>query len=142
GHARLAVIDLSVAASQPMPNEDGSLHIVFNGEIYNYRALREQVAAQGHTLHSRSDTEVILHLYEDNGPRCVEQLRGMFAFAIWDGRRRRLFLARDRVGKKPLFYYHDAGHFIFGSEIKALLAHPDVPRALNATALPYYLAHG
>lgn len=142
GHARLAVIDLSVAASQPMPNEDGSLHIVFNGEIYNYRALREQVAARGHTLHSRSDTEVILHLYEDNGPRCVEQLRGMFAFAIWDGRRRRLFLARDRVGKKPLFYYHDAGRFIFGSEIKALLAHPDVPRALNATALPYYLAHG
>jgi asparagine synthase (glutamine-hydrolysing) len=142
GHTRLAVIDRSPGAAQPMPNEDGSLHIVFNGEIYNYRALQEQVVARGHQLHSRSDTEAILHLYEDDGLRCVDYLRGMFAFAIWDGSQRRLLLARDRVGKKPLFYYHDAGRFIFGSEVKALLAHPDAPRALNVAALPYYLAHG
>jgi asparagine synthase (glutamine-hydrolysing) len=142
GRTRLAVIDLSPDAAQPMANEDGSLHIVFNGEIYNYRALREQVAAQGHRLSSHSDTEVILHLYEDFGPTCVDHLRGMFAFALWDGPRQRLVLARDRVGKKPLFYYHDDHHFVFGSEIKALLAHPQVPRRLNTTALPYYLIHG
>ncbi|MBC7250915.1 MAG: asparagine synthase (glutamine-hydrolyzing) [Anaerolineae bacterium] len=142
GHTRLAVIDLSPAAAQPMANEDGSLHIVFNGEIYNYRALREQVAAQGHALHSHSDTEVILHLYEDEGLHGVERLRGMFAFALWDSPRQRLFLARDRVGKKPLYYYQDDRRFVFGSEIKALLAHPQVPRRLNTAALPYYLVHG
>ncbi len=142
GHTRLAVIDLSPDAAQPMANEDGSLYIVFNGEVYNYRTLREQVAGRGHRLSSHSDTEVILHLYEDFGPACLDYLRGMFAFALWDGRQRRLVLARDRVGKKPLFYYHDAHRFVFGSEIKALLAHPDVPRALNTASLPHYLAHG
>lgn len=142
GHTRLAVIDLSPDAAQPMANENGSLHIVFNGEIYNYRMLREQVAGRGHRLFSHSDTEVVLHLYEDFGPAGVDHLLGMFAFALWDERRQRLVLARDRVGKKPLFYYHDPHRFVFGSEIKALLAHPDVPRQLNIAALPYYLAHG
>ena len=142
GHTRLAVIDLSPDAAQPMPNEDGSLHIVFNGEIYNYRTLREQVTARGHRLSSHSDTEVILHLYEDFGPTCVDHLRGMFAFALWDGPRQRLILARDRVGKKPLYYYCDSHRFVFGSEIKALLAHPQVPHRLNTAALPYYLVHG
>ncbi|MDY7041084.1 MAG: asparagine synthase (glutamine-hydrolyzing) [Chloroflexota bacterium] len=142
GHTRLAVIDLSTAADQPMVNEDESLHIVFNGEIYNYRELRGQVAARGHRISSQSDTEVILHIYEDEGPRCVERLRGMFAFAIWDRARQRFFLARDRVGKKPLYYYHRNHRFVFGSEIKALLAHPDVPRRLNVAAVPHYLAHG
>src|ERR1019366_1282592 len=106
GHLRLSIIDLSTGA-QPMTNEDETIWIVFNGEIYNFQELREQLAGKGHVFRSRSDTEVIIHAYEEFGPDCVNLLRGMFAFAIWDSKRKRLFLARDRVGIKPLYYCQD-----------------------------------
>ncbi len=141
GMTRLAIIDLA-GGRQPMSNEDGSLWIVFNGEIYNYRELRPDLLSRGHRLQTRSDTEVILHLFEEEGERCVERLRGMFAFAIWDARRRRLFLARDRLGKKPLYLWHRDGLFLFASEIKALLCHPAVSRALDPEAFHHYLAFG
>ena len=141
GSTRLAIIDLA-GGRQPISNEDGSLWIVFNGEIYNYRDLRPGLEARGHRFRTRSDTEVILHLFEEEGERCVEHLRGMFAFAIWDSRRRQLFLARDRIGKKPLYYWQGSGVFLFASEIKALLCHPDLSRALDAEALHHYLAFG
>jgi asparagine synthase (glutamine-hydrolysing) len=141
GMTRLAIIDLA-AGRQPMANEDGSIWIVFNGEIYNHRLLRRDLEAKGHRFATESDTEAILHLYEDMGEECVEALRGMFAFAIWDRPRQRLLLARDRLGKKPLYYWHCNGLFLFGSEIKALLAHPDVGRDLDQEALHHYLAFG
>ncbi|MEK7220481.1 MAG: asparagine synthase (glutamine-hydrolyzing) [candidate division NC10 bacterium] len=141
GMTRLAIIDLA-GGRQPMSNEDGSLWIIFNGEIYNYRDLRPDLLARGHRFQSRSDTEVILHLFEDEGEACVDRLRGMFAFAIWDARRRRLFLARDRMGKKPLYFWQRDGLFLFASEIKALLCHPAVPRALDREAFHNYLAFG
>ena len=127
-HRRLAIIDLSTAAGQPMCNEDGSLWITFNGEIYNFHELRRELEKQGHVFRTHSDTEVIVHAYEEFGRHCLERLRGMFAFAIWDGRTRTLFLARDRVGKKPLFYFYAADRFLFASEIKALFADDTVPR--------------
>jgi asparagine synthase (glutamine-hydrolysing) len=141
GAVRLAIIDLT-GGRQPIANEDGTLSIVFNGEVYNHRELRPRLEARGHRFRSRSDTEVILHLYEDEGERCVDQLRGMFAFAIWDARRRSLFLARDRMGKKPLYYWQRSGLFLFGSEIKALLCHPAVSRAVDWQAFHHYLAFG
>jgi len=141
GVRRLAIIDLT-GGRQPMSNEDGSLWIVFNGEIYNHRSLRPDLETKGHRFKTRSDTEVILHLYEDEGERCVDRLRGMFAFAVWDANRRRLFLARDRMGKKPLYYWHRDGLFLFASEIKALLCHPAVSRALDWEAFHHYLAFG
>jgi asparagine synthase (glutamine-hydrolysing) len=125
-----------------MSNEDGTLWIVFNGEIYNYRELRRPLKALGHPFRSQSDTEVILHLYEEKGERCVEELDGMFAFALWDARRLRLLLARDRVGKKPLFYYSDARLFAFASEIKALFHHPSIPVDIDESAIPLYFIHG
>ncbi|MFQ5830303.1 MAG: asparagine synthase (glutamine-hydrolyzing) [Candidatus Methylomirabilia bacterium] len=141
GLTRLAIIDLA-GGRQPMSNEDGSIWIVFNGEIYNYRELRPGLEAGGHRFKSRSDTEVILHLYEEEGERCVGRLRGMFAFALWDGQRRRLFLARDRLGKKPLYYWHRDGLFLFASEIKALLCSPAVSRTMDWEAFHHYLAFG
>ena len=141
GMTRLAIIDLA-GGRQPMTNEDGSLWIVFNGEIYNHRELQRDLEARGHRFRSRSDTEAILHLYEDAGERCVERLRGMFAFAIWDAARATLFLARDRLGKKPLYYRHQDGLFLFASEIKALLCHPAVSRQVNLDAFHHYLAFG
>lgn len=127
GHTRLKIIDLSEAANQPMSNQTGTLWIVFNGEIYNFRELRTELQAQGYPFHSQSDTEVVLHLYEEAGEKCVDHLDGMFAFAIWDRRQRRIFLARDRVGKKPLYYCVCVGStFVFGSEVKAILRHPAV----------------
>ena len=141
GMTRLAIIDL-VTGAQPMANEDASLWIVFNGEIYNYRELRPALEARGHRFATRSDTEVILHAFEEAGEACVERLRGMFAFAIWDGRRRRLFVARDRLGKKPFYYWHRDGLFLFASELKALLCHPAVGRELDWPALHHYLAFG
>lgn len=140
-HRRLSIIDLA-GGDQPMRNEDGSVRVVFNGEIYNYPHLRDVLLAKGHTLRTKSDTEVLVHLYEDHGAALVEKLRGMFAFALWDVRRRRLLLARDRVGQKPLYYYRDRNRFLFGSEIKAILACPDVDRTIDQEALESYLTWG
>lgn len=125
GFRRLSIIDLN-SGHQPMSNEDGSVWIVFNGEIYNYRELRQQLVPKGHVFRSQTDTEVIVHLYEEFGEACVDKLRGMFAFAIWDARKKTLFLARDRVGIKPLYYFRSDKCLIFGSEIKAILADPEV----------------
>jgi asparagine synthase (glutamine-hydrolysing) len=143
GHRRLSIVDVA-AGHQPMPNEDGTLHIVFNGEIYNHADFRAELVARGHTYRTHCDTETILHLYEEKGARCVEDLRGMFAFAIWDATRRELFLARDRLGVKPLYYVHtDDGSLYFASEIKALLEARAVRAQLNYRTLPDYLAnHG
>jgi asparagine synthase (glutamine-hydrolysing) len=141
GHRRLSVIDLSPSAHQPMSNEDGTLWIVYNGEIYNFAELREELTAKGHRFRSHSDTEVIIHLYEEEGPECVKRLRGMFAFAIWDDRRKSLFLARDRVGKKPLFYYLDNNCLIFASEIKAILQDTDVNKKPDIIAIHHYLTY-
>ena len=128
GHRRLSIVDLSPAGHQPMANEDGTVWITYNGEIYNHEALRAELEAKGHRFRSRTDTETILHLYEEEGPDSVRRLDGMFALAIWDGRRRELFLARDRVGVKPLYYASLPGGVVFGSEVKALLEHPAIPR--------------
>jgi asparagine synthase (glutamine-hydrolysing) len=139
-HRRLAIVDVA-GGHQPMSNEDGTAWIVFNGEIYNHAALRPGLEARGHRDASRSDTETILHLYEEEGERCVERLQGMFAFAIWDGRRQRLLLARDRLGIKPLFYTVAGGELIFASEIKAILA-AGRPPEFDRDVLPEYLATG
>ena len=141
GMRRLSIIDLA-GGRQPMATEGGILHVVFNGEIYNFRELRSDLMERGHRFRTQSDTEVLLHLYEDMGPACVERLRGMFAFALWDAPRENLLLARDRLGKKPLYYWHHDGLFLFASEIKALLYHPAVSRTLDWDALHHYLAFG
>lgn len=138
GFRRLSIIDLNTG-DQPLHNEDCSLWIVFNGEIYNFLYLRSQLEAAGHIFQTKSDTEVIIHAYEQYGTQCVNYLRGMFAFAIWDNRKRRLFLARDRVGKKPLYYYAGKDSFVFASELKALIQHPDVPREIDPYAIDEYL---
>lgn len=141
-HTRLKVIDLSEAARQPMGGGESGAWISFNGEIYNFQELRRDLESRGHRFQSRSDTEVILRAYETWGEECVARLDGMFAFAIWDGRRRELLLARDRTGKKPLFYWTDGRCAAFASEIKALLVHGHVPRAVDEAALPYLMAFG
>ncbi|MBI4460520.1 MAG: asparagine synthase (glutamine-hydrolyzing) [Acidobacteria bacterium] len=139
GHRRLSIIDLS-GGKQPIFNEDASAAVVFNGEIYNYASLTPMLVSQGHTFRTRSDTEVILHSYEQHGPECVQQFRGMFAFAVWDRRRQRLFLARDRLGIKPLYFYQGDDVFAFASEIKALLELPFVLRDLDMEAFDSYLS--
>jgi asparagine synthase (glutamine-hydrolysing) len=139
GIQRLRVIDLTTG-DQPMYNEDRGIAVVLNGEIYNYRELREQLLRDGHELRSHSDTEVIAHLYEDHGSDCVRLLHGMFAFAIWDSRRRQLVLARDRIGKKPLFYAERDGVLSFASEMQALLADQSIPREIDHRALDVYRA--
>jgi len=141
GMRRLSIIDLRTG-HQPISNEDGTVWIVFNGEIYNHAALREQLLARGHTFRTSCDTEAIVHLYEEYGRDCVQYLQGMFAFAIWDNRQRRLFVARDRLGIKPLYYHLSKKAFLFGSEIKALLAHPEVRPEFHRSVLPEYLAFG
>lgn len=142
GTTRLAVIDLHTG-DPPITNEDGTIGVALNGEIYNYRALRDELLGRGHRLRTVGDTEVIAHLADDHEPVAVaRRLHGMFAFAIWDERRRRLILGRDRVGKKPLYYWSGGGHLVFGSEIKAVLAHPRVSRELDAEAIPAYLTFG
>jgi asparagine synthase (glutamine-hydrolysing) len=138
-HRRLSIVDLSVAGHQPMSNEDGSTWITFNGEIYNHLDVRAPLVGKGHIFSSRSDTEVIVHAYEEYGAGCVSRLDGMFAFALWDGERRELLIARDRLGKKPLYYTVAAGRFLFASEIKALLQHPDVVRDIDLRALDSFL---
>jgi asparagine synthase (glutamine-hydrolysing) len=141
GHRRLSIIDLSRAAHQPMSNEDRTVWIVFNGEIYNFPDLRKVLVKRGHIFRSNSDTEVILHLYEEHSFECLEHLRGMFAFAIWDESNKSLFLARDRTGQKPLFYYADNNFIAFASEIKALLQDPSVPKLPDFTAIYHYLTY-
>ncbi len=141
GHQRLSIIDTSAAGHQPMSNEDGSVWIVFNGEIYNFAELRGELKKKGHHFASHTDTETILHLYEEEDIRCLQKLRGMFAFAIWDMRKQRLFMARDRVGKKPLVYTVSDGAFIFASELKALLQDPAVPAPVNYEAIHHYLTY-
>jgi asparagine synthase (glutamine-hydrolysing) len=139
GHRRLSIVDLSSAGHQPMSNEDGTVWITYNGEVYNHEELRQELLGKGHVYRSRTDTETILHLYEEEGPRCVERLDGMFALAIWDSRRRELFLARDRLGVKPLYYASLPGGFLFGSEIRALVEHPSFEPDLDEDALFHYL---
>ncbi len=139
GHRRLSIVDLAGGA-QPMGNEDGAVQVVFNGEIYNHADLRPRLEAKGHRFRTNSDTEVLVHLWEEHGPAMVEQLNGMFAFAIWDSRSQTLFLARDRLGIKPLYYAWIGGRLVFGSELKAILAHPAVPRELDPTSLSDYLS--
>ena len=141
GMTRLAIIDL-VTGRQPMSDDTGRYWIVFNGEIYNFRELRAELMTAGRRFRTRSDTEVILQAYAVHGEACVERLAGMFAFAIWDDAERRLFLARDRLGKKPLYYWHRDRLFLFASELKALLLHPAVGRSIDWTALHHYLAFG
>ena len=137
GHRRLSIIDLE-GGSQPIYSEDGSKCIVFNGEIYNFPELRDELLERGHTFTTRSDTETILHAFEEWGEECVDRLRGMFAFAIWDSREKELFLARDRFGIKPLFYARHNGLFYFASEIKAILADPEFPRDVDEGAIACY----
>ncbi len=141
GMRRLSIIDIA-SGHQPISNEDGSVWIVFNGEIYNFAELRNDLIARGHSFKTHSDTETIVHLYEEEGERCVERLRGMFGFAIWDGRENKLFLARDRAGKKPLHYTMVGDTLVFGSEIKSLLQFPGVERRANAEAISDYLSFG
>jgi asparagine synthase (glutamine-hydrolysing) len=140
-HRRLSIIDLA-GGDQPIGNEDGSVQVVFNGEIYNFQALRAELEGKGHRFRTHSDTEVIVHLYEEHGEDLVTRLRGMFTFALWDRKRRRLLLARDRLGIKPLYVYRDDEKLLFGSELKAVLAHPGVSRAVSAAALEDYLTFG
>lgn len=139
GHCRLSIIDLSESGHQPMCNEDRSVWIVFNGEIYNFQTLRLRLEEKGYSFKSKSDTEVILHAYEEWGVECLEYLRGMFAFAIWDAKQRKLFLARDRMGKKPLVYAKRRGRFIFASEIKSILQDEDFGKGIHLPALHHYL---
>ena len=141
GHVRLSIIDLSPLGHQPMTNEDNSVWITFNGEIYNFLELRDELQQKGHQFRSRTDTEVIVHLWEEDGVKCVDRLRGMFAFAIWDDREKVLFLARDRMGKKPLFYAMLPDRFLFGSEIKAILQDPDIKPEADLKAIHYYLTY-
>jgi len=139
GHRRLSIIDLSSAGHQPMSNEDGTIWIVFNGEIYNHEKIRKRLIKAGHKYKSRTDTETIIHLYEEVGPDCVNEIEGMFSFCIWDQNKKRMFLARDRMGKKPLYYTIQNGLFIFASEIKAILEHPEIKRDLDPEAFYHYL---
>jgi asparagine synthase (glutamine-hydrolysing) len=134
GSARLKIVDLSTG-QQPIANEDGTLWIVFNGEIFNHVELRPELEARGHRFRTRSDTEVVLHLYEERGPACLERLNGQFAIAIWDARARTLFLARDRLGVRPLFYAQDGARLVFGSEIKSILADRRIRTELDPLVL-------
>ncbi len=141
GHSRLSIHDLSSAGHQPMTNEDGSIRIVFNGEIYNFEELRNTLQQAGHVFSSRTDTETIIHLYEEKGFDCLQDLKGMFAFALWDAHKDLLFLARDRIGKKPLVYAKTSDSFVFASEIQALLKDADCGNELDSEAMHHYLTY-
>ncbi len=140
-HRRLSIIDLTSAGHQPMSNEDGSIWIVFNGEIYNFLDLRDELIKKGHCFTSKTDTETIIHLYEEKGVECVHDLRGMFAFAIWDENKKRLLIARDRAGKKPLVYYQNDEGLLFASEIKSLLMDPSIKKDVDYNALHHFLTY-
>ena len=141
GHRRLSIIDVS-GGHQPIGNEDGSIWVLLNGEIYNHPELCRELSLRGHRFSTSSDTESIVHLYEEVGEACFARLRGMFAVAIWDSRQRRLLLARDRAGEKPLFYGTSGEHFVFGSELKALLASGRLSREIDGQALSDYFSLG
>ncbi|MEW6211567.1 MAG: asparagine synthase (glutamine-hydrolyzing) [Acidobacteriota bacterium] len=141
GHRRLAIIDLRPEARQPMTNEDGSLRLVFNGEIYNYRELRRELEQKGHLFHSLSDSETIIHLYEEEGYEAVRRLKGIFALALWDARSRRLLLARDHLGIKPLYYAELKDGIAFASELKALMVFPEISRELDPQAIHQHLSY-
>ncbi len=140
-HRRLAIIDLN-GGRQPLANENESIHVVFNGEIYNYKELQRQLESRGHVFRTRSDTEVLVHLYEDFGAEMCVHLQGMFAFAIWDARRHELLLARDHLGQKPLFIYRDNEKLVFGSELKAILSHPEIDRTIDPHAVEDFVTFG
>ena len=139
GMRRLSIIDVK-AGQQPVHNEDKTIWVVFNGEIYNYRELRSELIGRGHTLITSSDTECLVHLYEDFGDDFVTKLRGMFAFAIWDDRKKKLLIGRDRLGIKPLYYGMHRGDLYFGSELKCLLAVPGFDRSMNMQAVSEYFS--
>lgn len=141
GHRRLSIIDLE-AGKQPMGNADGSVQVVFNGEIYNYLELKQELESKGYRFRTRSDTESVIYAYEAWGDRFVEKLRGMFAIGLWDSRNKKLILTRDRVGKKPLYYYRDHQRIVFASELKAVIAAPNIPKELDFQALDAYLSFG
>lgn len=141
GHRRLSIIDIE-GGHQPMSNEAKTIWMVYNGEVYNFPELKKKLIKKGHRFKTKTDTEIIIHLYEDKGIACLDDLRGMFAFAIWDAKLNKLFLARDRVGQKPLFYYCKDNIFLFGSEIKAILEHESVKRTLDLASLDTYLSYG
>ena len=141
GSRRLSIIDLSENGHMPMTNEDGSIWVTYNGEIYNFPTLRDELRAKGHTFRSGTDTEVIVHAYEEYGPDCVKRFNGMFALAVWDRNRQQLLLARDRLGIKPLYYYLKDGRLVFGSEMKVILEDPDVEREIDPQSLYYYIGY-
>jgi asparagine synthase (glutamine-hydrolysing) len=141
GHRRLSIIDVS-GGHQPLGNEDGTVWITYNGELFNHAGLRVELESRGHRFRTRCDTETIVHAYEEYGPACLNRFRGMFAFVIWDANNRTLFCARDRLGKKPLYYFWNGRVFAFASEIKALLQHPEIQASFNESLLPEYLAFG
>ncbi|MBE9525086.1 MAG: asparagine synthetase B, partial [Chloroflexi bacterium] len=141
GQRRLSIIDLASSACPPLTNEDRTVWLVFNGEIYNFQELRKQLQGCGHRFATNSDTEVIIHLYEDEGVACLQKLRGMFAFALWDNRHEILFCARDRMGKKPFCYTVTPQSFVFGSEIKAIIADRDVSVSPDYHAIDQYLTY-
>src|SRR4051794_7633220 len=141
GHRRLSIIDVA-GGHQPISNEDGTIWVLLNGEIYNYPSLSQDLQARGHKFRTRSDTEAIVHLYEEYGDDCFRRLRGMFAIAIWDSRRNRLLLARDRVGKKPLYYYANREKAMFASELKAILAAHTCPLQMDEHAVCDYFSFG
>ena len=140
GHRRLSIIDLNTGA-QPMSNEDGSVWITYNGEVYNFVELRNELESRGHKFRTKSDTEAIIHAYEQYGEECVKKLRGMFSFCIWDAKKKTLFLARDRVGKKPLYYFYNKSRFVFASEIKAIIADRNIKRELDMSAVCDYFTY-
>ncbi len=141
GHNRLAIIDLETGA-QPLSNEDGTIFVLCNGEIYNYKSLTEELRRKGHEFKSRTDAEVLVHLYEDEGIGCLRRISGMFSFALWDSRDKKLFLVRDRLGIKPLYYKEERGGLVFASEIKSVLNHPSVNKGLDFISLRYYFLYG
>jgi asparagine synthase (glutamine-hydrolysing) len=139
GHTRLSIIDIE-GGHQPICNEDGTIQLVINGEIYNYKSLQQEILSHGHHLRTKSDSEVIVHLYEEDGESCLEKLDGMFAFALWDNRKRKLFLARDRFGIKPLYFTNSKGPFCFASELTAFVQSGLVKAEVDSQALYAYIA--